>query len=355
MNCPSTQDLLECLNGSNTELLGSENERHLATCVACRDRLEALNQVRGVLSEHFSSTAPRSRADCPDHPALADFVEGKAESSAQGEVAEHLEQCEACAYWVARLRHWLDAPDETFPETPQKLKTRAIEMASPAPRPSWLRSHYAFVGVAVLVSVLVLVLFYWQGWLHAPGSSPEHATNSSSQNAQNIPAQQPVGASFNNPLDIVFRSRVNGSAEVHESGVPFQSQPTLTKHDDYGFRVRLNRDGWLYVFQLDSRAQLAQLFPKAEYGTITNPLKGGQDYLLPADGKWYYLDETAGTETVFVACSEKQAEPWEELSRRNQLSGDQDAAEQLIAQLNRLASAGSDGNQAVVMFQFQHR
>ncbi|GFK95948.1 hypothetical protein NNJEOMEG_03821 [Fundidesulfovibrio magnetotacticus] len=70
--------------------------------------------------------------------------------------------------------------------------------------------------------------------------------------------------------------------------------------DRYKLVLTPSRDGHAYVFQVDARDNVFQLFPLSGESAGTNPLRTGQPRELPGPGKSFVLDEVKGPERILV-------------------------------------------------------
>jgi hypothetical protein len=73
---------------------------------------------------------------------------------------------------------------------------------------------------------------------------------------------------------------------------------------------------YLYIYQLDSYNNVAQLFPNPEATPETNPLQAGTMYQIPAGANWFILDQHSGQEMVYFVASRWPAQDLEELFER---------------------------------------
>jgi len=145
------------------------------------------------------------------------------------------------------------------------------------------------------------------------------------------------------PLSIqvygVYRSGGTGPLLAITDGVEMRSG------DHYKIHFRANRDCYAYIYQLDAKGEIFQLFPLHRFDGLAlnqvNPVKGGVNYMLPSRNRYFYLDDTTGEETLYFAAYpqrntelEKKTAALQETLRsddRNLISG---AAKSLVAYLN---------------------
>ena len=76
----------------------------------------------------------------------------------------------------------------------------------------------------------------------------------------------------------------------------------LTRKDPYYLIVHPSDKCFLYLFQLESSGELAKLFPNSKYVPTPNPVPGGP-IRVPDGYEWFYLDDTPGTETIYLIAS----------------------------------------------------
>lgn len=93
----------------------------------------------------------------------------------------------------------------------------------------------------------------------------------------------------------------------------------LRSGDWYKIIVMPHKDCNVHVLQLDSSGQFYQLFPPrgaaTAWTTGTNPLRGLETRILPAPEQYYVLDDTKGTEWLYVLVSDSQDSASHELER----------------------------------------
>ena len=75
---------------------------------------------------------------------------------------------------------------------------------------------------------------------------------------------------------------------------------TLTANDRYRVTFTPSADGYVYVYQLDSRGGADAVFPNAAFSAGKNPIKAKQTYSIPPAGQWLSLDQNAGEEEIVV-------------------------------------------------------
>jgi hypothetical protein len=77
---------------------------------------------------------------------------------------------------------------------------------------------------------------------------------------------------------------------------------TVVSGQRFKVRVQPNSDCYLYVLLYDSEGRASVLFPHGKIG-LANDVRGGVSYEIPEGSKWYWFDNTPGTEVFYiVAC-----------------------------------------------------
>jgi hypothetical protein len=103
--------------------------------------------------------------------------------------------------------------------------------------------------------------------------------------------------------------------ELKENGV-------LHSGDEFQIRFTPSQDAYVYVINVDTRGQVYPMLPNPE-GMRNNHLKAGQNYTLPAAGKYYQLDDYTGTETIYLVAARQ---PMADIEYLLQQQGDQVAS-----------------------------
>ena len=75
--------------------------------------------------------------------------------------------------------------------------------------------------------------------------------------------------------------------------------------DKFRVMFRANTNCYVYVIAVDGSAWAQGIFPPAS-SPFANPVKTGQQYLLPEGNNWFSLDQFKGIETIFVVASHER-------------------------------------------------
>jgi len=107
----------------------------------------------------------------------------------------------------------------------------------------------------------------------------------------------------------ILAQRASDRAARRTDPVPIQDGDTLRdggsdprKGDVMKFSFRVNCDCYVYVIGADATGYIAKIFPDPASG-LTNPVRAGQQYVVPGGTAWYGLDQYKGVEQVFFLAS----------------------------------------------------
>jgi hypothetical protein len=84
---------------------------------------------------------------------------------------------------------------------------------------------------------------------------------------------------------------------VNESSV-------LRSRDNFQIHLESSRPAYIYILIYDSESRASQLFPDPK---IDQPgfVEAGKKVEVPGDNQWFWLDDSTGTETIYVLASER--------------------------------------------------
>ena len=89
--------------------------------------------------------------------------------------------------------------------------------------------------------------------------------------------------------------------------LPITSGGEMKSGDHYKVYFRANRDCHVYVYQAEATGQVFRLFPLKKYDGValnhTNPVQALADYVLPANDRYFLLDDTTGKEKIYFVAS----------------------------------------------------
>lgn len=94
---------------------------------------------------------------------------------------------------------------------------------------------------------------------------------------------------------------------------PVREGTVMTSQDHYAVYLKPAQACHVYIYQVDAAGDTIRLFPNAQFQTRANPLEPGAEAWAPNDRSFYFLDETKGTETIYVIASRESQEALESL------------------------------------------
>lgn len=133
------------------------------------------------------------------------------------------------------------------------------------------------------------------------------------QRTNALTSKDPKAPTFDD-FKITYVYRTQGKGEFK----PLTDGAVLKSGDHYKIIFRPRKDGYVYLFLLDSANQFYQLFPlspeqlkkmfpnqKLKGIDHRNPVTAGTSYYLPAENQSFVLDDTIGTEKLYFTVSHK--------------------------------------------------
>jgi outer membrane protein OmpA-like peptidoglycan-associated protein len=90
----------------------------------------------------------------------------------------------------------------------------------------------------------------------------------------------------------------------------------LTSRDRYQVYFKPAQDCFVYVYQQDAAGKIDQLFPNPQWTQDSPAVKAEAEYWLPGSDTYFFLDETRGTERIFVLVTRRQAQDVEDAFAR---------------------------------------
>ena len=82
--------------------------------------------------------------------------------------------------------------------------------------------------------------------------------------------------------------------------------------DKFRIMFRPHTDGYVYVVAIDGSGWAQGIFPPPT-SPLANPVKAGEEYVLPEGNNWFSLDQFKGIETIFFVASQEKRQDLEEV------------------------------------------
>lgn len=149
-----------------------------------------------------------------------------------------------------------------------------------------------------------------------PTATPEPtATALPVPTATPIPTKTPVVLPQFSRIGYLHGLPVNTSAGIvcqQSESRQFTSETTLHSGDCYRITFTPKDDAYTYIFQIDATGTAYRVFPLEEFSGVVirkrNPVRKGRQYVIPAQDKWFILDENTGKETIYVLTFQQRQE-----------------------------------------------
>lgn len=145
-----------------------------------------------------------------------------------------------------------------------------------------------------------------------PPVQPQYPTHPSLQEPRH-PIASPVsaiGQGIQLDVALVKKTVVNGA----ETMIPIKDGDVLRDGrgkaqvgDKFRIMFRAKTDCYVYVIAIDGSAWAQGVFPSLS-APFANPVKQGQQYLIPENHNWFSLDQFKGIETIFFVASPDKRE-----------------------------------------------
>jgi len=118
-------------------------------------------------------------------------------------------------------------------------------------------------------------------------------------------------------LDVVMVKKTirNGAPVVlpiKDGDVMKDGRGNAAAGDKFRIMFRPNTDGYVYVIAIDGSGWAQGIFPPPT-SPLANPVKAGEQYVLPEGNNWFSLDQYKGIETIFFVASQEKRQDIEEI------------------------------------------
>ncbi|WP_342348506.1 DUF4384 domain-containing protein [uncultured Nitrospira sp.] len=146
-------------------------------------------------------------------------------------------------------------------------------------------------------------------------------------------AETPIG------LDVVMVKKAirNGAPVVlpiQDGDILRDGRGNAAAGDKFRIMFRPNHDGHVYVIAIDGSGWAQGIFPPPT-SPLANPVKAGEQYVLPEGNNWFSLDQYKGIETIFFVVSQDKRQDIEEILQS--ITGRERPANENAQQVTRVA------------------
>jgi len=139
----------------------------------------------------------------------------------------------------------------------------------------------------------------------APAGKSQESTPSVPTKEQVAVVKEPTPPVVAGPLTL--KMNIIGQrkeAEGQYTEILVNEGSVLRSLDNFQVHMETNRPAYVYILVYDSQGRAGQIFPDPK---IDRPgfVEGGRKLVVPAKDLWFWLDESSGTETIYVLATEK--------------------------------------------------
>ena len=129
--------------------------------------------------------------------------------------------------------------------------------------------------------------------------------------------EENAGTSIGIGLDVALikkatRNGVETMIPIKDGDVLKDGRGNAHAGDKFRIMFRANCDCYVYVIAIDGSAWAQGLFPSLT-SPFANPVKNGQQYIIPENNNWLSLDQFKGIETLFFVASPDKRQDIEEI------------------------------------------
>ena len=205
-------------------------------------------------------------------------------------------------------------PNKATPTTP--MLSRAI-LTAPLPQQGYPQDPYG-------QQTTQPDPYAQQGYPNNPNAQQGYPSDPSAQQgypqSPNTPTgYQTAGGTIGTPigLDVVMLKQTirNGAAvmvPIQDGNVLKDGRGDAKAGDKFRIMLRPHTDGFVYVVAIDGSGWAQGIFPPPT-SPLANPVKAGEQYVLPEGNNWFSLDQFKGIETIFFVASQEKRQDLEEI------------------------------------------
>ncbi|MCW5783488.1 MAG: DUF4384 domain-containing protein [Nitrospirales bacterium] len=144
-------------------------------------------------------------------------------------------------------------------------------------------------------------------------ATPSYPSNPSVE----APTPPAIGRVEELSLDValVKKTFVNGAetlTPIQDGDILKDGRGNAKAGEKFRMMFRANTDCYVYVIAIDGSAWAQGVFPSLT-SPFANPIKQGQQYVIPDNNNWFSLDQFKGIETVFFVASPDKRQDIEEI------------------------------------------
>jgi hypothetical protein len=268
---------------------------------------------------------------CPSEEIIACYLDNLLNDTEREKVEEHLTRCGDCLQQTILL-HSLrkETKEKGYIETPTEVIERAKEIVPESSKKSLFGVILEFVGNTIrakkgywlvpygsIALLLLLIGIYSIKLTKDPTVPPDLETYKTrgvappkfddliDDTTEQVAEQQVmVTEEIEMPLElsiIIIGQWRDVDGSVHK--ITIEERSILQSKVEFKVQFETNKNAYVYILIYVSLNKASLLFPDPKI-KLYNNVKANTSYTVPASGRWFWLDENVGIETVYVLASE---------------------------------------------------
>jgi len=233
---------------------------------------------------------------------LGAYLEGRLSEKERDRIEDHLALCEKCAeniVTISEIESTASYSEETFASPNMVRKAKGlIKPNSPDGILKRISSWISTLTPIPVMTAAAVILFVGITVFYQVRTSDEPSLKALSSIKLTLLARTPSG------MTVRGETPHYKAIEVKDGGV-------LRSGDMFRVRFKLKKEAYVYVLSLDSKGNLAKLFPDRD-GKMGAKFKPNEAYTIPVKDRWFRLDDNIGQETIYLIASQKAIEDIDE-------------------------------------------
>jgi len=140
---------------------------------------------------------------------------------------------------------------------------------------------------------------------------PQDQTSPSGYSVQDGVVGTPIGLD----VALVKKTTRNGAeimVSIKDGDILKDGRGDAQAGDKFRIMFRANTDCYVYIIAIDGSAWAQGVFPSLT-SPFANPVKKGQQYIIPENNNWLSLDQFKGIETIFFVASPEKRQDIEDI------------------------------------------
>ena len=237
-------------------------------------------------------------AVCPDDEILGAYIEGRLSEKERDRTEEHLALCRKCAENIVAISEIESSPSysEEVYASPNMVR-KAKGLIKPNAPDGILKRLSSWISTLTPIPVMAaaaVILFV--------GITVFYQVQTSHDPSLKTPASIKLALLARTSSGMTIRGETPHykEVEVKDGGI-------LQSGDMFRVKFKLKNEAYVYVLSLDSKGNLAKLFPDRD-GKMGAKFKPNEVYTIPVKDRWFRLDDNTGQETVYLIASPKAIE-----------------------------------------------